>query len=44
MARIVNSCPSTTGSGRFLERRKRIHSSRTSRSSSRQSSSVGAFA
>lgn len=44
MARIVSSWPSTTGGERFRETRKRIHSSSTSRSSSRHSSTVEAFA
>jgi hypothetical protein len=44
VALIVSSWPSTTGSERFRDTRNRIHSSRTSYSSSRHCSSVGAFA
>src|SRR5690348_2854101 len=40
----VSDNPSTIGSGRLRETRKRIQPSRTSSSSSRQASSVAAFA
>src|SRR3989338_4102195 len=41
---MVNSIPSTTGNGRFLETRNKIHSSRTSSNSSRHTSSASALA